>query len=112
MTTPNHEAHDELREWARQQVELNRKLKLRAVVFALAMLVLVPVWAVSEYLSSGGWPQHLSGNDNPGDWSPWIIWVALAWGFYLALSAIVVHYRRPISDREVEHELRRLAVDR
>jgi hypothetical protein len=72
--------------------------------------LLTPVWAVSEYLSSGGWPQRLSPNDNPGDWSPWIIWVALAWTFYLALNVLVIRFRRPpVDDREIERELRRIA---
>ena len=39
-------------------------------VFALGMLVLTPAWAVGEYLSSGGWPQRLSPNGNPGDSEP------------------------------------------
>ena len=77
-------------------------------VFALGMLVLTPVWAVGEYLSSGGWPERLSPNGNPGDWSPWIIWVALAWGFYVLLSVLVVHLRRPVTDAEVQRELERL----
>ena len=64
---------------------------------------------MSEYLSSGGWPQRLSPNDNPGDWSPWIIWVALAWTFYLALNVLVIRFRQPpVDDREIERELRRI----
>jgi hypothetical protein len=43
-------------------------------------------------------------------WSPWLIWVALVWGFYVALSVVVIHSQRPVSDREVERELERLAV--
>ena len=109
MATPDqHQNEETLRDWARRRAESGRRLKLRAAVFALAMLVLTPTWAVGEYLSAGGWPQRLSANDNPGDWSPWIIWVALAWGFYLALTALAIHFRRPINDREIEHELERL----
>jgi len=109
MTTHDREDEDALREWARGQVESARRLKLRLAVFVLAMLVLTPVWAVGEYLGSGGWPQRLSSNGNPGDWSPWIIWVALAWGFYVAVTALVVHFRRPVTEAEILHRLRRLA---
>ena len=101
---------DELQAWARERAELRRRLKLRAAAFALGMLVLTPVWAVGEYLSAGGWPQHLSPNDNPGDWSPWIIWVGLAWGFYVLVTAVVVHFHRPVTDAEVDRELRRLSL--
>ncbi|MGD0712872.1 MAG: 2TM domain-containing protein [Gaiellaceae bacterium] len=112
MSTQNPNEKDALREWAKKRVELRRKLRLRIAAFVLGMLVLTPVWAVGEYLSSGGWPQRLSPNDNPGDWSPWIIWVALAWGFYVALSAVVIHFHRPVNDREVERELERLLARR
>ena len=101
---------EELRAWARERVRLRRRLQERGIVFVLGMLVLTPVWAVGEYLSSGGWPQRLSGNDNPGDWSPWIIWVVLVWGFYIAVTAVALHYRRPpVDDREIDRELVRLA---
>jgi hypothetical protein len=106
-------AHDgnekESREWARKRVRQGQRLRLRLVAFALGMLVLTPVWAVTEYLSAGS-PQRLSPNDNPGDWSPWIIWVVLAWGFYVVLSAVALHFQRPVSDREVERELERLTA--
>jgi hypothetical protein len=110
MATRDEHTAEELREWAHERVQLRRRLWQRAAGFALGMLVLTPVWAVGEYLSSGGWPQRLSANDHPGDWSPWIIWVALAWGFYVALTALALHYRRPpVGDREIERELARLA---
>jgi hypothetical protein len=101
-----------LRERARKRIELRRRLRLRVATFALAMAILTPVWAISQYLGAGGWPERLSANGNPGDWSPWIIWVALAWGFYLALSAIAFHLRRPVGEREIERELARIAGGR
>jgi uncharacterized RDD family membrane protein YckC len=111
METVDSKRTDEVRAWARESAELRRRLKVRAAAFALGMLLLTPVWVVGEYLSAGGWPQHLSGNDYPGDWSPWIIWVALAWGFYVAMTALVLHYRRPpVGEREIERELARLAA--
>ena len=109
MSTRSREEETRQRKWAEKRVVQARRLRLRAAAFALAMLVLTPVWAVSQYLESGGWPQRLSPNGNPGDWSPWLVWVALAWGFYVGLSAVAIHYRRPVSDREIEGELRRLA---
>lgn len=103
-------AEESLQKLARERVEQRHKLRLRVAVFALGMLVLTPVWAVGEYLSSGGWPQRLSPNGNPGDWSPWIIWVALAWGFYVLLSVVVVHLQRPVTDAEVQREVERLVA--
>jgi len=110
MTTAENMESEELRAWALEQVGFGRRLRLRLAIFALAMVMLTPIWAVSEYLNSGGWPQRLSPNDNPGDWSPWIIWVALAWVFYLALNVLVIRFRRPpVGEREIERELERIA---
>ena len=100
---------ESLRKLARRRVEQGRRLRLRVAAFGLGMLVLTPVWAVGEYLSSGS-PERLSPNGNPGDWSPWIIWVALAWGFYVLLSVVAIHFDRPVTDAEVDRELERLAA--
>ena len=69
MSTQDLNADEQLRKWARKRVKLYRRLEIRVATFALGMLILTPVWAVGEYLSSGGWPQRLSANDNPGDWA-------------------------------------------
>jgi hypothetical protein len=99
---------EDARSLAVEQLRRSRKLKLRLAAFVLGMLVLTPVWLVSEYLRAGGWPHHLSTNGNPGDWHPWLIWVGLAWGFYVAMSAIGLHLHRPASEAEIEHEIARL----
>jgi hypothetical protein len=99
---------EELRSLALKQIERHRRLELRASAYVLGMLVLTPVWVVSEYVRADGWPQRLSHGGNPGDWSPWIIWVALAWGFYVAMTALAIHFRRPTTEAEMERELVRL----
>lgn len=99
---------DDLRSLALKQIERHRKLKLRAAAFGLGMLVLVPVWLVVEYLSAGGWPERLSNNGNPGDWNPWIVWVALGWGFYVLMTAVAIHLRRPTTEAEVRREMEHL----
>lgn len=101
-------SEDELRALARKQLKRHRTLKLRASAYVVGMLVLTPVWLVTEYLRADGWPQRLSHNGNPGDWSPWIIWVALAWGFYVAMTALAIYFRRPTTEAEMEAELDRL----
>jgi hypothetical protein len=101
-------ADDELRSLAHKQIKRRRRLKLRASAYVLGMLVLAPVWVVTEYMRADGWPQRLSHNGNPGDWSPWVIWVALAWGFYVALTAVSIYFRRPTTAAEMGRELERL----
>lgn len=99
-----------LRSVAIEQIERTRRLKLRTATFVLGMLVLTPVWLVTQYLHAGGWPERLSDNGNPGDWNPWIIWVALAWGFYLVVNALAIYFRRPTDDAEIEREMERLTT--
>jgi hypothetical protein len=103
---------NELRVLALQQVQRARRLKLRIAAYVVGLAVLIPVWIVAEYLSADGWPRRLSDNGNPGDWNPWIIWVALAWGFYVALSAVALHFQRPTSEAELEREIERLKSQR
>ena len=98
-------SEDELRSLARKQIKRRQTLKLRTAAYAVGMLALTLVWLVTEYLRADGWPQRLSHNGNPGDWSPWIVWVALAWGFYVAMTALAIHFRRPTTEAELEAEL-------
>jgi hypothetical protein len=88
---------DESREWARKHVERIHRLKLNVAVFALGMIVLTPLWALIEWQDNGAF-ERWSNNSNPGDWEPWILYVALIWGGILALSALKVHFDRPTTD--------------
>ena len=42
-----------------------------------------------------------------GFWYFWPGWVLAAWGVFLLLDAWNVYYRQPISEDEVEQELRK-----
>lgn len=100
---------DELREWARQHVERVRKLKMHVAAYVLGMVVLTPVWALVEWSDNGGF-QRLTFNDegNPGDWEPWILYVALIWGLVVAIKALKLFFDRPTTEAEIDHEVRRL----
>ena len=99
---------DELREWARKHVERVRKLKRDAAVFVLGMVALTGVWAVVEWQDNGRF-ERLSDNGNPGDWQPWILYVALVWGFLLGLDALRTYFDRPTTEAEIDREVRRLS---
>lgn len=43
-----------------------------------------------------------------GNWWPWPILPTLGWGIGLALNAWDVYFRRPITEADVDDELRRL----
>jgi 2TM domain len=100
---------DELREWARSHVERVRRLKLHVAAFLLGMVVLTPLWALVEWSDNGGF-KRFSFNDEgiPGEWEPWILYVALIWGLVVAIMALKVHFDRPATESEIDRELRRL----
>jgi len=82
-----------------RNLEHVRKFKLSLRVYVLAMLVLTPVWIVTQYESSPGWPKHLSSRSRyPGDWDPWLIWVAVVGAVIVAIAG-----RRVLRDRTDTH---------
>jgi hypothetical protein len=104
---PASTVEDELREWARKHVERVRRLKLHVAAFVLGMVVLTPVWALVEWQDNGGF-ERWSDNSQPGDWEPWILYVALAWGLFVAVDALKVYFDRPTTEAEIDRQVRRL----
>jgi hypothetical protein len=73
------------------------------------MLVLTPVWIVTQYQSADGWPEHLSSRSRyAGDWDPWIIWVALVGAVLVAISGFRAYASRKSSEADIEREVERL----
>jgi hypothetical protein len=98
---------DELREWVRQHVERVRRLTLHIAWFLLGMVVLTPVWALVEWQTNGGF-ERWSENSNPRDWEPWLLYIGLAWGLWVAFVALRADFDRPTTEAEIEREVRRL----
>ena len=102
-----------LRKLALQHLERVRKFKLYLSVYVLSMLVLTPVWIVTQYEQADGWIEHLSTRSRyPGDWDPWIIWVALIGAFVVALAAFRAYFDRTETEGEIEREVERLKSKR
>ncbi|HEY7380937.1 MAG TPA: 2TM domain-containing protein [Gaiella sp.] len=97
-----------LRAVARKHIEHVRRLRMHVAAFVLGMLVLTPIWLVTEYMNADGWPERFSDNSNAGDWNPWILWVALVWGFVVAVIALRTYFDRPTTEAEIQHEVERL----
>jgi hypothetical protein len=101
---------DELRRFAIRHLEHVRRFKIYLTAYVLSLLVLTPVWAVTQYESNGGWLEHLSSRSRyPGDWDPWILWVALVGGVIVAIAGLRAYYfDRPTTEADIEREIRRL----
>jgi hypothetical protein len=93
---------------ALRHAERVRQLKLYLSIYVLSMLVLTPIWIVTQYETQDGWLEHLSTRSRyPGDWDPWIIWVGLLGAVLVAIAGLRAYLSRPTAD-EVEREMERL----
>ena len=100
---------DALHTLALRHVEHVHKFKLYLFVYLLSLVVLTPVWMISQYETSPGWLEHLSSRSRyPGDWDPWLIWVALVGGVIVAIAGYRVYADRADSPAEIEREVERL----
>jgi hypothetical protein len=100
---------DAVRTLAQRHLEHVRKFRLYLFVYLLSMVVLTPVWIITQYESSPGWLQHLSSRSRyPGDWDPWLIWVALIGAVLVAIAGYRVYADRTDSPAELEREIERL----
>lgn len=102
------------RQRAINQIERQRHFHIEVVVGALGMILLVVIWAISEYHNAGGWPTHgFSQSSSIQDvWNSWIIYPLIAWGLFITARAWAVHGHKPISESEIQREMRRQPVGR
>jgi len=82
--------HEELREEAKKRVTKRRDLGTHVVVFIVMNAMFVAVWA----LTGGGY-----------FWPAWIIGF---WGVGLIMNVWDVYFRRPVTEHDIEQELKRI----
>ena len=100
---------EEIRKLALRHLERVRKFKLYLAVYLLSLLVLTPVWVITQYETQDGWLKHLSSRSRyAGDWDPWIIWVALGGAVFVAIAGFRAYLDRPTTEEEIDREVERL----
>ena len=102
------------RQQAIKQIERRRRFWVRAAIGTLGLVVLVIIWAMTEYHNAGGWPTEGFSDSSgiPNVWNDWIIYPAIAWVLFLAADALLVFRNRPISEAEINREIDRQAGQR
>ena len=97
------------REQAIKQIERKRRFKISTALGTLAMIVVVVIWATTEYHNAGGWPtQGFSQSSSiPNTWNIWIIYPLVAYVVALAGYAWFVYGNKPISEAEIKREMER-----
>jgi 2TM domain len=102
-------AEQSARELAIKQIERKRAFQRHAATYAVGSIVLLVIWAVSEYFNAGGWPTNGFSQSSgiPGVWNIWIIYPLVGWGAFVAVHGWSTYLRKPISENEIEHEIER-----
>jgi 2TM domain len=77
------------REQARKRLEKKNKLRGDLVAYVVINLALIGVWAIT------------------GRGYFWPGWVLGAWGAFLLLDAWNAYFRRPVTEADIDRELRR-----
>ncbi len=97
------------RRQAVKQIERKRHFHVELVASAIGMVLLVTVWATSEYQNAGGWPtQGFSQSSGIHDvWNSWIIYPLIGWALVLAARGWSIYGHKPISEHEIEREMSR-----
>lgn len=100
----------QVRELAVKQIERRRRFRIRAFLAAAASIVLVVIWAISEYNNASGWPTggFSQSSGIPHVWNDWIIYPIIGIGLVLAIDAWDTFLRKPITESEIRHEMDRL----
>jgi hypothetical protein len=95
------------RQQAIRQIERKRRFWISTVVSTVAMIILVAIWAMSEYHNAGGWPARgFSQSSGIHDvWNFWIIYPLGAWALVVAGHAWSVFWHKPISERDIQREI-------
>ncbi len=108
------ETEDKLRALAVKQIERRRAFHVRALIAGAAAVLLVVIWAVSEYNNAGGWPTNgfSQSSSIPHEWNISIIYPLLGLGLVTAIDAVFTYRRRPITEAEIRREIDRLAGPR
>ena len=97
------------RQQAIKQIERRRRFKVSTAVSGLGMIILVTIWAITEYHNAGGWPVNgFSQSSGIHDvWNFWIVYPVGAWVFLTAAFGLDVYRRRSISESEIKREMER-----
>ena len=114
VLVPPPEDQEGLRELALQQIEAKRRFVQHAVGTAATTVLLVTIWAISEYNNAGGWPTHgfSQSSSIPHVWNIWIIYPVIGLALILGLNAWFTFGRKPITEHQVREEMDKLSASR
>lgn len=104
------ENKETIRSIAIKRIQLRRRFHVELISSAVGMAFLIFIWATSEYSNAGGWPtQGFSQSSGIANvWNYWIIYPIIGWLIIVAARAWSIYGNKPISDSEIEREIKHL----
>jgi 2TM domain len=101
---------EEVRKLAVEQIERKRRFQTRAFGAGAVAVLLVIIWAITEYHNAGGWPTSgfSQSSSIPHEWNSWIIYPIIGLSLFVAIDWLQTYRRRPITQDEIRREMERL----
>jgi hypothetical protein len=98
-----------VRSQAIKQIQQKRRFSVELISSSIGMVLLLMIWAISEYNNAGGWPTHGFSQSSgiPNVWNFWIIYPLIGWGLIMGARSRSVFGNKPISESEIEQEIKR-----
>jgi hypothetical protein len=100
-----------VREIAIEQLQRKRRFVGRCIGDATALVVVVIIWATTEYHNAGGRPSDgfSQSSSIPHVWNIWIIYPVIGLLVFVVLDAWNTFGRKPLSEREIQREIDKLS---
>jgi hypothetical protein len=108
--SPPNEDEKQARELAVKQIERKRRFHTRAFAAVAVGVLLVIIWAITEYHNAGGWPTSgfSQSSSIPHTWNSWIIYPIIFLTLGVAIDWWRTHRHSPITEEEIRREIDRL----
>ena len=100
----------QVREMAIKQIEQERRFHKHVVSYVMVSILLVIVWAISEYNNANGWPTggFSESSGTPHVWNIWIVYPVVVMVALLAIEAWNTYRKKPITEEEIRRHMDRL----
>lgn len=118
MTDNHHPIHtvdvDEterlLRLEAIERLRQRRNFWIHVTVHLLGTLVIVTVWAITEYHNAGGWPTGLRTGRHNRDWDPWVIYPVAAGTLALTVHGWITFGLNPPTEHDIARTMEQIRI--
>jgi 2TM domain len=112
-SSPGEDA-EQVRKLAIEQIERKRRFHMRAFGAVAVAVLLVIIWAITEYHNAGGWPTSgfSQSSSIPHEWNSWIVYPIIGLSFFVAIDWWQTYRQSPITEDEIRREMDRLRCAR